>query len=145
MAYSPTHRPAASMASSPSFNNLGLPKGAATPVNQRQRRMTSPAGSLNPPEGDFRQYGRPPSPLRNGYTASTSTGIDHDEFIDDEGDDKSWMQRSPSPSSSVSKMASNLAQKVGSFVGNMGQRSSNYLPSEAELEAEAERERDRSR
>lgn len=107
--------------------------------------MTSPVGSLSLPEPDPRPSGRPPSPLRNGFSASSSVGIDPDDLNDDDDDDRSWIQRSPSPSSSVSKMAVNFAQKVGNLVGSMGQRPPNYLPTAAELEAEAERERDRSR
>ena len=94
------------------------------------------------------KQGRPPSPLRNGYVPDTFTGIEghgdagDDDDEDDDEDDTNW--RSPSPTSSVSQFAANIAQRVGSFVGSMGTRSS-PLPTDAELEAEAERERDRSR
>ncbi|KAH8827104.1 hypothetical protein DL96DRAFT_1605517 [Flagelloscypha sp. PMI_526] len=127
----------------------------ATPTGKDLRRMTAPAGSLSLPEGPPRPSGRPPSPLRNGYTANSATGIDPDmdsESDDDDDDDDphaGWHERSPSPSSSVSQFAAQFAQRVGSFVGGIAQSpmtsSRTQLPTDAELEAEAERERDRTR
>jgi hypothetical protein len=68
---------------------------------------------------------------------------DSDSDSDDE--DRHW-GRSPSPSPSIQKFAANFAQRVGSFMSNMGPRSpTSGMPSDAELEAEAEKERDRSR
>ncbi|KAF9456741.1 hypothetical protein BDZ94DRAFT_1203948 [Collybia nuda] len=142
MAHSPSHRPTKSISS----KNLQPP--TSTPM-QKQRRMTSPASqsSLNLPEGQRQQPGRPPSPLRNGFVPDTFTGIDHDDSSEDEDDFQEhgrWTERSPSPSSSVSQLAANFAQRVGSFVG-MVPRSPGGMLTDAELEAEAERERDRSR
>ncbi|KAJ7179037.1 hypothetical protein C8R46DRAFT_1323425 [Mycena filopes] len=116
---------------------------------KQQRRMTAPAGSsgLQPPEGGYQpQTGRPPSPLRQAYFPSTSTGIDP-HFMgtdDDEEDDRAGWTRSPSPSSSVSQMAASFARSVGTLVSNMAPRSPG-MPTDAELEEAAERERDRSR
>ena len=59
--------------------------------------------------------------------------------------DRPWSQRSHSPSPSIQKFATNIAQRVGAFVGSANSRSTNGLPTEAELEAEAEREREQSR
>lgn len=57
----------------------------------------------------------------------------------------SWDDRSPSPSgSSVSQIAANLAQRVGTFVEGIN-RPRSALPTDEELEAEAQRECDRSR
>ncbi|KAF9001200.1 hypothetical protein BDQ17DRAFT_1358903 [Cyathus striatus] len=118
---SPSHRPSQSA----SWNTQDSPTGSS-----QQRRMTT--SSLNPPEGSQQQtFMRPPSPLRNTFIPDSSTGIDPD---DDEHED--WNQRSPSPSSSVSQLAANLAQPP---------KSPSAMPTDAELEAEAERERDRSR
>ncbi|KAG7095999.1 hypothetical protein E1B28_006681 [Marasmius oreades] len=139
-----SHRPTQSISS----NNLLPP---TTPDHKQQRRMTSP----NLGQGS----GRPPSPLRNGFVPSSSTGIDphaaddegddDDDDDDDDGDDGErrgrYLQRSPSPASSVSQMAASFAQRVGNFVGGIAPRSPSLLPSDAELEAEAERERDRTR
>ena len=57
---------------------------------------------------------------------------------------KTW-GRTHSPNSSVTKLASTFAQRVGSFVNNINARPPNGMPTDAEIEAEAERERDRSR
>ncbi|KAK7061816.1 hypothetical protein R3P38DRAFT_2831716 [Favolaschia claudopus] len=110
---------------------------------KQQRRMTAPAApsSLQAPEGGYQQAGRPPSPLRNGYIASTFTGIDPQSEGSEDGDDRAqW--RSPSPTSSVSQMAASFARSVTSLITP---RTPNSMPTDAELEAEAERERDRSR
>ncbi|KAJ7781132.1 hypothetical protein B0H16DRAFT_1497177 [Mycena metata] len=119
---------------------------------KQQRRMTAPAGSssgLQPPEGGYQpQTGRPPSPLRQAYYPSTSTGIDPHSAGSDDEDDRAGWNRSPSPSSSVShvsQMAASFARSVGSLVSNIAPRSPGAMPTDAELEAEAERERDRSR
>lgn len=89
--------------------------------------------------------------MRNGFVPDTSTGIDpHDVESESHSDDgkrvhTSWDNRSPSPSgSSVSQIAANLAQRVGSFVEGIN-RSRSALPTDEELEAEAQRECDRSR
>ncbi|KAG6832859.1 hypothetical protein H0H87_012791 [Tephrocybe sp. NHM501043] len=96
-----------------------------------------------------RPQGRPPSPLRNGFVPDdTSTGIEPNNFSDDEDDDpedrRQWTERSPSPSSSVSHLAASFTHRVGNFLG-MGSRASGSMPTDAELEAEAEREREKSR
>ncbi|KAK7052983.1 hypothetical protein VNI00_004304 [Paramarasmius palmivorus] len=139
MAYQPSHRPAQSVSS----NNLVPP--TATPDQKRERRMTSPnLGNSG---------GRPPSPLRNGFVPSSSTGIDPNSFDDDDDeeeddddtDERAGIQRSPSPASSVSQMAASFAQRMGDLVNGMATPRSPSLPSDAELEAEAERERDRTR
>ena len=87
---------------------------------------------------------RPPSPLRNGYTAGDDSedGSDHNEDDDDQ-----WGTRPDSPSPSIQKLTTNFAQRIGSLVGsvNSSTRSANGLPTDAQLEAEAERERERSR
>ncbi|KAJ8508119.1 hypothetical protein ONZ45_g9577 [Pleurotus djamor] len=117
---------------------------------------------------------RPPSPLRHGYSFDTSTGIDpalHSESgSDDDSDDEERPRggrrgsRSPSPSdsqASVTQMAANLAQRVGSLVSNtIAPRSPSVASgnfqfpnppghhpglSAAEIEADAARERDRTR
>lgn len=131
-----SHRPTQSISS----NNLLPP---ATPTSN-QRRMTSP----NLGQGS----GRPPSPLRNGFVPTSSTGIDPNAVEDDEDDEDDdedsrgrRMQRSPSPASSVSQIATSFAQRMGNLVGGMAPRSPSLLPSDEELEAEAERERDRTR
>ncbi|KAF4613204.1 hypothetical protein D9613_010916 [Agrocybe pediades] len=113
----------------------------------RQRRMTSPAGSLALPE-QGRRSPRPPSPLRNGYVMDTSTGIDigddeDDSDDDNDDDDPAQWHRSPSPASSVSNLAASFVQRMNHFVGGIAPKSP--MPTDAELEAEAERERDRSR
>ncbi|THU97507.1 hypothetical protein K435DRAFT_63033 [Dendrothele bispora CBS 962.96] len=156
--------------SSHSAANLQPP--LPTAPERPSRRMTSP--SLNPPENPRpHTQGRPPSPLRNGFIPNSSTGIDPDAIDDDDDDDdeddedmddedreraRLWAaQRSPSPAlstSSVSQMATSLAQRVGTFVsGAMAplspgpesmSMSTGHL-TDAELEAEAERERDRGR
>ncbi|KAL0573420.1 hypothetical protein V5O48_008542 [Marasmius crinis-equi] len=143
MAYAPSHRPTQSISS----NNLLPP---TTPDQKRERRMTSP--NLG------QSSGRPPSPLRNGFVANTSTGIDLDAMDDDDDDEDEDdededdfrrgrdINRSPSPASSVSQMAASFAQRMGNLVSGMASPSpSPGLPSDAELEAEAERERDRTR
>ncbi|KAJ7047263.1 hypothetical protein C8F04DRAFT_936969 [Mycena alexandri] len=115
-------------------------------TQKQQRRMTAPAGSssgLQPP-----QTGRPPSPLRQAYYPSTSTGIDPHSAGSDDEDDRAGWTRSSSPSSSVShvsQMAASFARSVGSLVNNIAPRSPGAMPTDAELEAQAERERDRSR
>ncbi|KIY53843.1 hypothetical protein FISHEDRAFT_10500, partial [Fistulina hepatica ATCC 64428] len=78
---------------------------------------------------------RPPSPLRNGFTS------DQEDEDDDDRRDERW----PSSTSSVSQLATNLANKVGSIVQNISPRAPGGLPTDVELEAEAQRERDRSR
>ncbi|KDQ56575.1 hypothetical protein JAAARDRAFT_36058 [Jaapia argillacea MUCL 33604] len=138
MASSPSHRSSASMATS--SNSLAPPPPPPDPsTKQQQRRMTAPSlpppRPLNLPEPSSPR--RPPSPLRNGFTADES-------FSDDEEDDR-WDGRSHSPSPSITKFAANFAQKVGSFVSGMTPRSEHSLPTDAELEAEAEREREMSR
>lgn len=114
--------------------------------------MTSPnlppPSPLNLPEPErgalaSPRLGRPPSPLRNGFTADESFSDDEEE-----DNDRTWgrsSRRSHSPTPSITKFAANFAQRVNSFVNNMNPRSPNMLPSDAELEAEAERERERSR
>ncbi|CAA7263306.1 unnamed protein product [Cyclocybe aegerita] len=115
-------------------------------LGKQQRRMTSPAGSLNPPDGGRRPSPRPPSPLRNGFVMDSSTGIDpHADDSDDEEDDSPKWKRSPSPSSSVSNLAASFVQRVNNFVGGIAPKSPGAMPTDAELEAEAERERERSR
>lgn len=86
---------------------------------------------------------RPSSPLRNGYTVDDES--EDGSVHEDASVDRPWSQRSHSPSPSITKFASNIAQRVGALVGSTNSRSSNGLPTEAELEAEAERERERSR
>lgn len=92
---------------------------------------------------------RSPSPLRNSYTAARDSGEGSedgsDEEDDEDEDEGQWSHHSVSPSPSMTKFASNFAQRVGALVGSTGSRSSKHLPTEAELEAEAERERERSR
>ncbi|KAF8665040.1 hypothetical protein AX16_000652 [Volvariella volvacea WC 439] len=156
MAHSPSHRPTHSLTA----DNLQL---SSSPTTKQQRRMTSPIpppASLNLPEGPgWHQHApRPPSPLRNGFTADTSTGIDpnhaHEEDDDEDDDDDvdsnsdpAW-KRSPSPTSSVTQLAASLAQRVNSFMAPrspLPPSTPASLPTDAELEAEAEREREKSR
>ncbi|PFH47594.1 hypothetical protein AMATHDRAFT_67427 [Amanita thiersii Skay4041] len=139
----------------------------------QQRRMTLPAGiprsSLTLPDGATSSPTsvRPPSPLRNTFIPDSFTGIDPDDVSDNESDDSNDINnsntddqnkrnnnndpyRSPSPASSVSQLATSIAQRVGSFVtgasrGIPSTTGSSHLPTDAELEAEAQRERDRSR
>ncbi|KAF7301764.1 hypothetical protein MIND_00742000 [Mycena indigotica] len=109
-------------------------------MQKQQRRMTAPAGSLQPPEGSYHQptANRPSSPLRNGFLPnSTSTGIDPHFEHDEEHED--W--RSPSPASSVS----HVSQMAASFVRSMMDAVAPKTPGVPEDEQEAERERDRSR
>ncbi|KAJ7598875.1 hypothetical protein C8J56DRAFT_1157944 [Mycena floridula] len=96
--------------------------------------------SLSIPPSPSQVSGRPPSPLRNGFIPDTSTRIPHD--VDDDDDRSDWRMRSPSPASSVTQFASNLAKTVGTLINP---RPPGWMPSDAELEAEAERERDQSR
>ncbi|TFK28262.1 hypothetical protein FA15DRAFT_612335 [Coprinopsis marcescibilis] len=129
--------------------SLQPPSGVLPPSQnlKQQRRMTSPANSLVPPDGGRQPSPRPPSPLRNGFTYDSWTGIEPgDESIgsDDEDHPSNW-KRSPSPSSSVSNLAASFVQRMNSFVGGMAPRSPSLMPSDAEIEAEAERERERSR
>ncbi|EKM78292.1 hypothetical protein AGABI1DRAFT_75808 [Agaricus bisporus var. burnettii JB137-S8] len=136
MATSPARRPAFSTSQA----NLHTPSPGA-----RHHRLNSPSQtSLNIPEGgQQQQFARPPSPLRNGFVPDSGTGIDaHAHSVDDD-DDARWEEQSLSPSSSVSQLAANLAQRVGSLVE--GIKSRPQLPTDEELEAEAQRERDRSR
>ncbi|KAK7682727.1 hypothetical protein QCA50_013028 [Cerrena zonata] len=136
---SPSHRSSASVSAA----NLVPPSGS--PIN-RQRRMTSP--SLPPPPSPLNLpepvYGnrRPPSPLRNGFSADPES----ESGSDNESENgHQWGERPQSPSASVQQFAANIAQRVGSLMSNMSQRSPNYLPTDEELEAEAEREREKSR
>ncbi|KZT26094.1 hypothetical protein NEOLEDRAFT_1091562 [Neolentinus lepideus HHB14362 ss-1] len=144
---SPSHRSTTSAASA-SSSSLVPPPLTTTKL---ERRMTSPnlppPSPLNLPEPERGPLAspklvRPPSPLRNGFTAD-------DSFSDDEEDnDRTWGRstgRSHSPTPSIGKFAANFAQRVNSFVNNIGPKSPSALPTDAELEAEAERERERSR
>lgn len=94
---------------------------------------------------------RPPSPLRNATTIDPVTGEVSD--TDDGGsinpseesdNAMQWGHRSHSPTPSVAKFAAGFAQRVGSLMSNVSNRS-NGMPTDEELEAEAERERDKSR
>jgi hypothetical protein len=90
---------------------------------------------------------RPPSPLRHAITADPETGelSEDGSFVDDD-EDAAWGERPKSPSESMAKLATNFAQRFGSFVNNMSAPSSQqHLPTDEELEAEAERERERTR
>ncbi|PPQ99388.1 hypothetical protein CVT24_005371 [Panaeolus cyanescens] len=138
MSYKPSHRSSQSIGTS-----LEAP---GQDPRQPQRRLTSPASSLNPPSSGRRPSHRPPSPLRNSIVMDTSTGIDPnvDSESDDDDDDKDDWKRSPSPSSSVSNLASSFVQRMNDFVGGIGPKSPSLL-SDAEIEAEAQKERDRSR
>ncbi|THH17770.1 hypothetical protein EW146_g3111 [Bondarzewia mesenterica] len=111
--------------------------------------VLSPPSTLNLPEpvyGNNQQALRPPSPLRNGFTLDSAGDNSSEDGSDGEDDDHNPTWGQPhSPSSSVTKLASSFAQRVGSFVNNMNARPDNGHPSDAEIEAEAERERDRSR
>ncbi|KAF8731535.1 hypothetical protein AX14_004735 [Amanita brunnescens Koide BX004] len=140
---------------------LGAPR-----AQPQQRRMTSPAdmtrASLTLPDSSNPKPAnvRPPSPLRHSIVPNTYTGIDPDDNSSDDDSDSdddlngkmfnqskrnnNYPYQSSSPSSSVSQLATNLAQRVGNFVaGNLPARS--HLPTDAELEAEAKREREKSR
>ena len=79
----------------------------------------------------------------------TSTGItlhdDSEDGSDDEHDDPSKWERSPSPASSASHLAASFVQRVNAFVGGIVPKSPGGSLTDAEIEAEAERERDRSR
>ncbi|KAJ7068374.1 hypothetical protein C8F01DRAFT_1117944 [Mycena amicta] len=112
-------------------------------MQKQQRRMTAPAGSLQPPEGTYHQptANRPPSPLRNGFLPnSTFTGIDpHSAHDEDENDD--WRSHSPAPSS-VSHVSQMAATFVRSMMDAVSPKSPGSIPAD---EREAERERDRSR
>ncbi|KAI0073606.1 hypothetical protein K474DRAFT_1627295 [Panus rudis PR-1116 ss-1] len=135
-----SHRPSASVTNP----NLAPPGGAP-----RQRRMTSPnlpppPSPLNLPEPVY-GHRRPPSPLRNGFTADPETGEGSEDGSDDSEDERQWGEGPGSPSPSVAQFAANIAQKMGTLMSNMSQRSSTHLPTDEELEAEAERERERSR
>ncbi|TFK52852.1 hypothetical protein OE88DRAFT_1656496 [Heliocybe sulcata] len=133
---------------SASSSNLVPPPLTTT---KPERRMTTPnlppPSPLNLPEPErgplaSPRLGRPPSPLRNGFTADDSFSDDDDE------NDRTWGRssgRSHSPTPSIGKFAANFAQRVNSFVNNIGPKSPNALPTDEELEAEAERERERSR
>lgn len=111
--------------------------------------MPPPPAPIDIPEPvDARRSARrPPSPLRNSYTPDDDPdegSQDGSDIQDDE--DRPWSHHSASSSPSMTKMASNFAQRVGALVGSTGSRNSqHHLPSQAELEAEAERERERSR
>ncbi|CAL1710028.1 unnamed protein product [Somion occarium] len=139
---SPSHRTSASA----SVTNLAPPEGS--PIN-KQRRMTSP--SLPPPPSPLNLpepvYGhrRPPSPLRNGFTADLNDEDESESGSEESMNGHQWGERPQSPSASVTQFAANIAQKMGSLMSNMSQRSPNYLPTDEELEAEAEREREKSR
>ncbi|KLO09969.1 hypothetical protein SCHPADRAFT_922215 [Schizopora paradoxa] len=119
------------------------------------QRLPPPPMPLNLPEppSDRERRGRPPSPLRNIHTVDPVTGEISEESsyhtADTVQDDRAWSQRSHSPSPSLTKFASNFAQRVGSLVGGMAppprSASGSTMLSDAELEAEAEREREWSR
>ncbi|KAF8622384.1 hypothetical protein AX15_007038 [Amanita polypyramis BW_CC] len=163
--------------SSPITNNSN-PQAASTstplsaPRAQLQhRRMTSPAemtrSSLALPDTSVPKPSnvRPPSPLRNAFVPSTFTGIhpDGNDSDDDSEDDinnkiydqdkrnSNYPYQQSSPTSSVSQLAVNLAQRVGNFVaGNLPAHASSTasgtrLPTDAEIVAEAHREREQSR
>lgn len=104
---------------------------------------------MQPETSDRRNSRRPSSPLRNSYTFDSVSGeFSEDGSINQEDGvslDKPWSQRSHSPSPSITKFATNIAQRVGAMVGSTASRSSTGLPTEAELEAEAEMEREKSR
>ncbi|KZT43338.1 hypothetical protein SISSUDRAFT_1057745 [Sistotremastrum suecicum HHB10207 ss-3] len=125
------------------------PKYPGTPTRKPVRLMTEPSSlvpppkpstidTTNPPPSPGRApFRRPPSPLRNSTTASEDGSPESDRHTQDEfEDDDGWMPESPT--SSLSRLASSLAQRVG-FGGT------SRLPTDAELEAEAERERELSR
>ncbi|EED81336.1 predicted protein [Postia placenta Mad-698-R] len=145
MAYSPSHKNAASM----STTNLAPPM---TSADVRQRRMSLPPPSpLNLPEPVY-GHRRPPSPLRNATTIDPLTGEISDDASTHQSEAESregrqWGQRTHSPSPSVVKFAANIAQRVGSLVSSSMNPSprSHTLPTDDELEAEAEREREKSR
>ncbi|KAH8112773.1 hypothetical protein DFH11DRAFT_1511353 [Phellopilus nigrolimitatus] len=145
MATSPSHRPLT--------NNLGLPSNASGKQERKMSyRVPPPPAPLDIPEPvDIRRSSRrPPSPLRNSYTAEHDAEEMSEDGSDNEDDDGSvdrpWSQRSHSPSPSMAKFATNFAQRVGALVGSANSRSSAAgLPTEAEIEAEAEKERERSR
>ncbi|OBZ76545.1 hypothetical protein A0H81_03140 [Grifola frondosa] len=133
---------------------LNVKLQSRTPVADNQAEaddfaLSTSAFPLNLPEPVFGNGGRrPPSPLRNGYVLDPLTGeLSDDGSIhasEESSNSKQWGRRSHSPSPSVAKFASNLAQRVGSLMSNMGPRSPG-LPTDEELEADAERERERSR
>ncbi|KAL4072241.1 hypothetical protein J3A83DRAFT_4093118, partial [Scleroderma citrinum] len=75
-------------------------------------------------------------------TQSQDSHSGDDSDNDDDDDEGTWV-RSQSPSTSVSQLAANFAQRVGSLMTPVV--SAKALPTDAELEAEAVRERDRSR
>lgn len=135
---SPSHRA--------SQNSLSLPPNAGDkPERRRSHRVPPPPEPLDIPEPvDVpvkRPARRPPSPLRNSYTPDSDEGsFSGSEIADDDDGDQ---VHSPSPS--MTKFANNIASRVGALVGSTGSRSSNHLPTEAEIEAEAVRERERSR
>ncbi|KAF7331893.1 hypothetical protein MKEN_00069600 [Mycena kentingensis (nom. inval.)] len=113
-------------------------------MHKQQRRMTAPAGSLQPPDGGNQpNSNRPPSPLRNGYLPnSTSTGIDPDILFsatgDHEDEHERW-RRSPSPAPSS---VSHVSQMAASFIQSFLAPKSPGIPADEE---EAALERDRSR
>ncbi|KAI0703053.1 hypothetical protein BC835DRAFT_1303287 [Cytidiella melzeri] len=114
--------------------------------------MTSPSlppppSPLDLPEPVNYSRNRPPSPLRQAFTPDPDTGelSEDGSFVSDDGE-HAWGERPVSPSPSMAKLATNFAQRFGSFVNNMSARSSQqHLPTDEELEAEAERERERTR
>ncbi|KAG2120326.1 hypothetical protein BD769DRAFT_1341629, partial [Suillus cothurnatus] len=110
-----------------------------------------PPTSLNLPEPVYGHPGhspgsprRPPSPLRNQFThrrlSNESQSGDDDE---EEDQDRTWPRSRSPTSASVTQFATNLANRVNSFISPSV--TSRPLPSDEELEAEAQRERDRSR
>ena len=56
---------------------------------------------------------RPPSPLRNGFTAD-------DDSEDGSENEEDWENPQHSPSPSIQKFASNFAQRVNTLVGSVG-------------------------
>ncbi|KAL5514707.1 hypothetical protein ACEPAG_2023 [Sanghuangporus baumii] len=134
------------MASAPShkssMSNLEPPPDVRDKSERkRSYRVPPPPAPIDIPEPvDVRRpQRRPPSPLRNSYTPEDAS----EDGSDDE--DEQWGRDPSSPSPSITKIASEFAHRVGALVGSAGSRSSQHLPTQAELEAEAERERERSR
>ncbi|KAI5119479.1 hypothetical protein M0805_007213 [Coniferiporia weirii] len=136
-----------------SASNLRLPDSAGDATERRRPyRVPPPPAPLNIPEpvDARRNMQRPPSPLRNSYTPDHPSDEESEDGSDDDRDDaasaeRSWSQRSHSPSPSLTKFATNIAQRVGALVGGTGSLNSPGLPTEAEIEAEAEREKERSK
>ncbi|KAF9644209.1 hypothetical protein BDM02DRAFT_3103320, partial [Thelephora ganbajun] len=117
-------------------------------IKQQRRQTVSaypPPTPLDLPHPIDARYSRgrrrSPSPLRNSHTPRSEDGSDRED-----DPHESWGRHPQSPTSSVTKFAAHVAQRVGSFMNAspvVGSVSS--LPSDAEIEAEAERERERGR